>query len=65
VTLKSLPTAITADYDDTISELKLDRMQTGFASEYEVELGDGKYRFTKGDLVPPIAMTGWNYARYD
>jgi hypothetical protein len=61
---KSLPEVIIADYDDTIAELDLGRLDTGLGGQYELELDSGKYRFTTGDLAPPTALAGWNYARY-
>ena len=60
----SLPEGIIADFDDTIAELNLDRLQTGLEKGYEIMLDDGQFRFSSGALAPPTALTGWNYARY-
>ena len=62
---KSLPRVIIADFDDTIAELDLDRIEIGSDKGFEIELDDGKYRFSNGAAAPPTAVTGWNYARYE
>lgn len=60
----SLPEYIIADYDDTIAELNLDRLQTGLEKGYEFMLDDGRFRMSSGALAPPTALSGWNYAKY-
>jgi hypothetical protein len=62
---KSLPSIMISDYDEVLAGLDLPRMETGLGDEYEVELYDGRYRFTTGDLAPPTAIVAWNYARYE